>query len=521
MARGYPEPMTQPAASAAVPPARAAAGGSSDALAAGTRLGEFEILRVLGSGGFGIVYLAHDHALDRAVAIKEYLPDSLARRAGRLQVAVRAAAHAEAYAAGLKSFVGEARILARFDHPAMVKVYRYWEANGTGYMAMPHVQGPTLREWRRSLAAPPTEALLRGIVDPLLEALALLHAEGIYHRDIAPDNVLLPAEGEPVLLDFGAARRVIGDHTHMLTAMLKPSFAPIEQYGEATQLRQGPWTDLYALGAAIVWLLDAAPPPPATVRTLHDEMAPLAERSIPGVSRCFLAAVQWALAVRPQDRPQSVQEFRNALDGRLEPPALRASRAALPAQPVQPALPVSPTVDPDAPTIVSEPRAAAVAAAAAALPPPPPATIDAAERRRSLLLGSFTLVAAGALVSAVLWSRHATLPGTAELPTRAAAGTASQQQHHEAAPARAARAVQRKERPEPARMNTAQAEPALLAPAVAAASPAEACADRDNFVSRAWCMNLRCSESRYGEHAQCVQLRKDQQATRDRGPGLH
>ncbi|HJV59755.1 MAG TPA: serine/threonine-protein kinase [Albitalea sp.] len=294
-------------------------------LAAGTRLDDFEIVRTIGSGGFGTVYLARDCALQREVAIKEFLPTQLAFRANGLRVAVRSPELEATYAAGLRSFVNEARILANFSHPAVVKVHRFWEAHGTAYMVMPYVRGPRLRDVRRAMNAAPTEAWLRRVIDPLLDALALLHAEGIYHRDIAPDNILLPSADEPVLLDFGAARRVIGDRTQTLTAVLKPSYAPIEQYAEAATLRQGPWTDLYALGAVVTYLLHALPPPPATVRAVHDDMTPLAQSPPPGVSVNFLSAVEWALAVRPQDRPRSVHEFVSALEGRTTPPVLRAA----------------------------------------------------------------------------------------------------------------------------------------------------------------------------------------------------
>jgi serine/threonine protein kinase len=294
-----------------------------EALTPGTRLDSFEILRALGCGGFGTVYLAHDHQLERDVAIKEYLPLQLAYRAERLRVAVRSPDLAATYAAGLRSFVNEARILARFDHSAVVKVHRFWEANGTAYMVMPWVRGPTLSEMRRQMKRPPTEAWLRGVIDPLLDALAMLHAQGIYHRDIAPDNVLLPGEQTPVLLDFGAARRVIGDRTQSFTSVLKPNFAPIEQYAQARALRQGPWTDVYALGALCVYMLTALPPPPAAARAVHDD---LDRRLLPapaGVSSTLLAALRWALEVRPQDRPQSVQELRGALDGLVQVPARR------------------------------------------------------------------------------------------------------------------------------------------------------------------------------------------------------
>jgi serine/threonine protein kinase len=292
-----------------------AAGTDHDALPPGTRFGEFEILRVLGVGGFGIVYLANDHSLEREVALKEYMPASLAARGLGPQITVRSSSFAETYAIGLRSFVNEARLLARFDHPSLVKVYRFWEDNATAYMVMPFLQGVTLRDTRRRMAHPPDEAWIRSVVTPILSALELLHREGVYHRDIAPDNILLPHDGPPVLLDFGAARRVISDRTQSLTAILKPSYAPIEQYAEMTQLRQGPWTDLYALGAVIHYLLFGAPPAPATARAVQDDAESIENRIVPGVSPRFLEAVAWMLAIRPNQRPQSGEQLRAVLDG--------------------------------------------------------------------------------------------------------------------------------------------------------------------------------------------------------------
>ncbi len=307
-----------------------------DALPAGTRFGELEILRVVGVGGFGIVYLARDHSLDRDVALKEYMPGQLAARGPSAQVSLRSGSHMETFALGLRSFVNEARLLARFDHRSLVKVYRFWEANNTAYMVMPFLQGRTLREARRAMTNPPDEAWMRQTLNPLLEALELLHREAVYHRDIAPDNILLPSDGsQAVLLDFGAARRAIGDRTQTFTAILKPSYAPIEQYAESVSLRQGPWTDIYALGAAIHYLIKGVPPPPATARTIEDHSEVLASMAVPGVSSTFLAAVDWALAVRPQDRPQSVAEFRDALDGKMTPPTVsrQTTGAAITADP--------------------------------------------------------------------------------------------------------------------------------------------------------------------------------------------
>ena len=301
-------------------PARA----DHDALPAGTRFGEFEIIRVLGVGGFGIVYLAQDHSLERQVALKEYMPTALAARGAGPMITVRAGSFAVTYAMGLRSFINEARLLARFDHPSLVKVYRFWEDNGTAYMVMSYLQGRTLRDARRAMGQPPDEAWIRGLLAPVLDALELLHREGVFHRDIAPDNILLPPEGVPILLDFGAARRVISGRTQSLTAILKPSYAPIEQYAEMASMPQGPWTDLYALGAVLYYLLFGVPPAPATARAVQPEIdssEQIEQRIVAGVSPRFLGVVAWMLGVRPLERPQNVASLRAALNGELPIPS--------------------------------------------------------------------------------------------------------------------------------------------------------------------------------------------------------
>ena len=299
-----------------------------DALPPGTRFGEFEIVRVLGVGGFGIVYLAQDHSLERQVALKEYMPASLASRGVGPAVTIRSGSFAETYAIGLRSFVNEARLLARFDHPSLVKVYRFWEDNATAYMVMPFLQGMTLRDARRAMAHAPDEAWIRSVLDPMLDALDQLHREGVFHRDIAPDNILLPPVGAPILLDFGAARRVISDRTQSLTAILKPSYAPIEQYADMTAMRQGPWTDVYALGAVVHYLLFGVPPAPATARAVQNDAEPIEHRVVPGVSAHFMSVVAWMLGVRPLERPQNVAGVRAALSGQMAVPTLAGSSRA-------------------------------------------------------------------------------------------------------------------------------------------------------------------------------------------------
>src|SRR5690242_10066026 len=248
---------------------------SSNALPIGTRVHEFEITRVVGEGGFSVVYLAFDHTLHRSIALKEYIPSALASRRGDNTVAVRSAQHQQTFEAGLRSFVNEARMLAQFDHPALVKVYRFWEANGTAYMVMPYYSGRTLEEALKVRRDPPDEAWIRALLSPLMEALAVLHADRVYHRDISPDNIMLLAGDRPVLLDFGAARRVISDMTHALTVILKPGYAPIEQYADVPGMKQGPWTDVYALAAVVYFMILGRKPPPAVTRLMQDEYQPL------------------------------------------------------------------------------------------------------------------------------------------------------------------------------------------------------------------------------------------------------
>ncbi len=287
-----------------------------DALPPGTHLAEFELQDLLGVGGFGLVYRAYDHSLHRTVAIKEYMPSTLAARPKGPMLSVRSSADQATYQSGLKSFVAEARLLAQFDHPSLVKVYRFWEANNTAYMVMPLYSGMTLKQARAQMAAPPPEDWLRTMLWSILQALQVLHDHNTLHRDVSPDNIFLQDTGPPVLLDLGAARRAISDKSRKLTAILKVNYAPIEQYAEAEDLKQGPWTDLYSLASVVYSCLRNDPPLPATARVVRDSMPSM--RSVAETVRghfgqtysdAFVQAISHALAVQPDERTQSVQEF--------------------------------------------------------------------------------------------------------------------------------------------------------------------------------------------------------------------
>lgn len=294
--------------------------GNGNTLPLGHRLQEYVIEGLIGEGGFGIVYLARDTQLGRVVALKEYMPSSLATRGTDHQVSVRSMRHRETFELGLRSFVNEAQLLASFDHPSLVKVYRFWEQNGTAYMVMPYYQGPTLKQWLTENGARPGEAWLLALLHPLIDALEAMHHERCYHRDIAPDNILLLQQGatqigrphalRPVLLDFGAARRVISDATQALTVILKSGYAPIEQYAESTSMKQGAWTDVYALSAVLYAAITGRAPLPSVSRMVTDDMVPAAQAGAGHYTQEFLAAIDQGLAVRPERRPQDMAALR-------------------------------------------------------------------------------------------------------------------------------------------------------------------------------------------------------------------
>jgi serine/threonine protein kinase len=288
----------------------------------GTRFFDYEIVGPIGEGGFGIVYLAWDRARERHVAIKEYLPAVLASRASASPgVVVKSQRHSDSFRIGMRSFVNEARILARFDHPALVRVLHFWESNGTAYMAMPYYAGPTLARALAELGRPPDEAELLAWLRPLLDALATMHALSCFHRDIAPDNILLTDSG-PVLLDFGAARRVIDGMEASPAAEFKPGFAPIEQCGgDGASMKQGAWTDLYALAGVVYMAVTGRPPTPSVERLRGTPLLPLSELARGRYSARFLAAIDAAMALHPRNRPQSVAEFWTQLSGAGMQPA--------------------------------------------------------------------------------------------------------------------------------------------------------------------------------------------------------
>ncbi|MEI2264831.1 serine/threonine protein kinase [Erwinia sp. CGal63] len=280
-----------------------------NALPAGHRFNEFEIKEVIGGGGFGIVYRAWDHLLERTIAIKEYLPVSLVSRDEHLTITLRGERYQKLFTAGLNSFIQEARLLARFNHPGLLHVLRFWEENGTAYMGTLYYSGMTLKEWQLSSPETITDAWIRQLLPPLFGAIDTIHQAGYLHRDISLDNIQIQDNQLPVLLDFGSARKTIGNLSDQTEIMLKPGYAPIEQYSEESDSDQGPWTDIYALGAVLHTLVTGDPPPVSVVRCIEDRYQPLTQLRPEGFSLPLLNAIDRALAMKPQDRPQSVDEF--------------------------------------------------------------------------------------------------------------------------------------------------------------------------------------------------------------------
>ncbi|OGA96128.1 MAG: hypothetical protein A3G27_00505 [Betaproteobacteria bacterium RIFCSPLOWO2_12_FULL_66_14] len=281
-----------------------------NALPLRSMLQEYRIEQVLGAGGFGITYLACDTNLDKNVALKEYLPGELAMRSPDGKVVAQATGHEAGYRWGLERFLQEARTLAKFSHPHIVRVLRYFEANATAYMVMDYEKGDPLKVVLQHDPQPP-EAKLKALIAPLLDGLAAVHATGFLHRDIKPDNIFVRADGRPVLIDFGAARQALGGETRSLTAILTPGYAPLEQYsGEG---KQGPWTDLYAMGGVLYRAVVDKNPPDAVTRIRGDTLGAGLAAMRGKYSEAFLRAIEWALTLDEKKRPQNVAQWKVAL----------------------------------------------------------------------------------------------------------------------------------------------------------------------------------------------------------------
>ncbi|HEX5958269.1 MAG TPA: protein kinase [Hyphomicrobiaceae bacterium] len=356
------------------------------ALPDGTELvGDYRIKRVLGTGGFGITYLADETALGRSVTIKEYFPAEFAARRDRNAVP-RSRGVTEEYQWGLDRFIEEAQTLARFDHPNIVRVHRYFRSNNTGYMVLHFEEGGSFKAWLRSLKRPPSQVELDKMLAPLLEALELIHDADFLHRDIAPDNIMVRKDGSPVLIDFGSARGAIASHSRTVSALVKPGYSPYEQYA-TSGANQGPWTDIYALGATLYHAITGKRPPDAPSRVVNDEYVPAGEAAFGTYRAPFLKAIDQALSIEVSQRPQRIGEWRGPLF-EPEPKKAKAKRAAA-KQPGETTLLArlraadAPVADNSTPTAGAPPPVVASRTSVpASLVPAPP---DAPQRKGQLL----------------------------------------------------------------------------------------------------------------------------------------
>ncbi|MBV8350806.1 MAG: protein kinase [Verrucomicrobia bacterium] len=281
------------------------------ALPAGYQLGKYLLKGVLGSGGFGITYLAEDTTLNRKVAVKEMLPNDFATRIDGTTVVAKTASEKANLEWARARFVDEGRALAACDHPNVVNVYEMIEANGTAYMVTKYEEGCSLERWLRDLGRTPSERELREILAPLLSGLERVHRAGFLHRDIKPDNIYLTTDGRPVLLDFGSARQAITSRSMVMTSIVSVGYAPFEQYHEDGN--QGPWSDLYALGAVMYRAITGSKPPEAARRLQNDSCQNLATSYAGRYDARFLTAIDRALKVNESQRPQSVAEWRDMM----------------------------------------------------------------------------------------------------------------------------------------------------------------------------------------------------------------
>ncbi len=280
-------------------------------------VGEYRIDGLLGSGGFGVTYKATDLGLGTSLAIKEYFPSEFGLRDGTLSITPRSERVVKIFDWGRARFIEEARIMARFDHPNIAKVFRVFEALNTAYIVLKFETGTSLRSWLSELGSAPTQGELDMLVAPLLDALEVLHSHSYIHRDIAPYNILIRSDGSPVLIDFGSARQAIAQETQTLTGIVKPGYSPPEQY-IARGTRQGPWTDIYALGATLYRAISGETPLDGPDRQLEDLLKPAVEVAATDYRPEFLSAIDQMLILKPDDRPQSIAALRPLLLATLD-----------------------------------------------------------------------------------------------------------------------------------------------------------------------------------------------------------
>lgn len=280
-----------------------------DALPPGFRFDELEIQDVIQTSNTDILYHALDRELERPVIIREFMPRALTLRGEDMRLVLRSKQDSAAFAASLNAFVEQARQLARFTHPNLMLVLRFWQHNDTAYILTPRYDGVTLAELHQQQPNAINEAWILQRLPMLCSALATLHHAGELHRNISLKSIQIEESGQPLLLDVGVSYAAAGGPGETSKLLLHPGFTPLEQYADASEDLLGPWSDIYALGAVLYTLITGSPPPASVARSIQDGCTPLAEDPPSGYSPALLQAVDRALALKPEDRPQSIAEF--------------------------------------------------------------------------------------------------------------------------------------------------------------------------------------------------------------------
>jgi len=283
-------------------------------LPSGTVLDDYVIDRVLGGGGFSIVYLAISRRDKIPVVIKEYMPNTLATRGEDMSVVPATEQNTERFNHGRRLFFQEASTLTTLKHPNIVNVNNFFRANGTVYMVMEYEEGVNLQSYIKKHKGNLSEPFLKAVFMPLLDGLQMIHSRGLLHLDIKPSNIHLRSGANPLLLDFGAVHEIMQSRQFQPNQVITPGFSPIEQLDPGGYV--GPWTDIYAIGATIRACLEGVSPMPSPQRREKDTMRPAVSAFKKKYSQTLLDAVDWAMEVDPLLRPQSVDKLIEALNGK-------------------------------------------------------------------------------------------------------------------------------------------------------------------------------------------------------------
>lgn len=301
-------------------------------LAPGTRVADYAIVDVIGRGGFGITYHVREEASGSEFALKEFFPEDLVLRDGT-EVRFNGRRNSESdYQWSLRKFHDEAKLLAQFKHPNIVRLLRVFEANNSAYMVLDFIRGRTFEGWLQTIEGPPTQEELDIVATALLDALELVHDNRANHLDISPDNIMIrSADGMPILLDFGASRVEIKRHSHLVSALVvKRGYSAPEQYSAGAS-QYGAWTDIFAFAATLYRAIAGEPPLESTQRVSKDAQITALQIGHGRYRNDFLEAIDWALTLAAEDRPQSIREWRVPLLG--EKAARQKARAIIPHTP--------------------------------------------------------------------------------------------------------------------------------------------------------------------------------------------